>query len=60
MTTILPAVLYGRETWSLTLTEEHRLRVSENRVLGAIFESKRDEATGGWRKLRNDFVLSTK
>jgi hypothetical protein len=43
---ILPVVLYGCETWSLTLREEHRLRVFENRVLRRIFEPKRDEVTG--------------
>jgi hypothetical protein len=47
-------VLYGCETWSLTLREEHRLRVFENRVLRRIFEPKRDEVTGEWRKLRNE------
>jgi hypothetical protein len=44
---ILPAVLYGCETWSLTLREIHRLRVFENRMLRKIFGSKRDEVTGG-------------
>jgi hypothetical protein len=44
---ILPVVLYGHETWSLTLREEYRLRVFENRVLRRIFGSKRDEVTGG-------------
>jgi hypothetical protein len=44
-------VLYGCETWSLTLREEHRLRVFENRVLRRIFGAKRDEVTGEWRKL---------
>jgi hypothetical protein len=53
-TIILPVVLYGCETWSLTLREEHRLRVFVNRVLGRIFGPKRDEVTGGWRKLHND------
>jgi len=43
---ILPAVLYGCETWSLTLREERRLRVFENRVLRRIFGSKRGEITG--------------
>jgi hypothetical protein len=43
--------LYGCETLSLTLREEHRLRVIENRVLRRIFGPKRDEVTGGWRKL---------
>jgi hypothetical protein len=50
---ILPAVLYGGETWSATLREEHRLRVFENRVFRRIFEPKMDEVTGGWRKLHN-------
>jgi hypothetical protein len=44
--------LYGCEIWSPTLREEHRLRVSENRVL-RIFGPKRDEVTGEWRKLHN-------
>jgi hypothetical protein len=50
---ILPVVLYGCETWSLTLRDEHRLRVFENRVLRRIFGPKRDEVIGGWRKLHN-------
>jgi hypothetical protein len=45
-TIILPAVLYGCETWTLTLREEHRLRVFENRVLRRIFGPKRDEVMG--------------
>jgi hypothetical protein len=45
--------LYGYETWSLTLREEHRLRVFENRVLRRIFGTKRDEVTGEWRKLHS-------
>jgi hypothetical protein len=53
-TNILPVVMYGRETWSLTLREEHRLRVFENRVLRRIFASKRDEVPAGWRKLLNE------
>jgi hypothetical protein len=48
---ILPVVLYGCETWSLTLRDKHRLRVFENRVLRRIFGPKRDEVTGSWRKL---------
>jgi hypothetical protein len=52
-TIILPVVLYGCETWSLTLREERRLSVSESRVLRRIFRPKRDEVTGGWRKLHN-------
>jgi hypothetical protein len=46
-------VLYGCETWSLNLREEHRLRVFENRVLRRIFGLKRDEVMGEWRKLHN-------
>jgi hypothetical protein len=46
-TIILPVVLYGCETWSLTLRKEHRLRVFENRVLRRIFGPMRDEMTGG-------------
>jgi hypothetical protein len=53
-TTILPVVLYGCETWSLTLREEHRLRVFENRVLRRIFGHKRDEVTGEWRRLHKE------
>jgi hypothetical protein len=53
-TIILPAVLYGCETWSLTLREEQRLRVFENRVLRRIFGPKRDEVTGEWRRLHNE------
>jgi hypothetical protein len=49
----LPVVLYGCETWSLTLREEHRLRVFENRVLRRIFGPRRDEVTGYWRTLHN-------
>jgi hypothetical protein len=47
-------VLYGCETWSLTLREEHRLRVFENRVLWRIFGPMRDEVMGDWRKLHNE------
>jgi hypothetical protein len=47
-------VLYGCETWSLALKEEHRLRVFEQRVLRRIFEPKRDEMTRGRRKLLNE------
>jgi hypothetical protein len=46
--------LYGCETWSLTLREEYRLRRFENKVLRRIFEPKRDEVTGEWRKLHNE------
>jgi hypothetical protein len=51
---ILPVVLYGCETWSLTLREECRLRFFENRVLRRIFVPKRDEVTGQWRRLYNE------
>jgi hypothetical protein len=53
-TIILPFLLYGFETWSLTLREEHGLRVFENRVLRRIFGPKRDEITGEWRRLLNE------
>jgi hypothetical protein len=53
-TIILPVVLYGCETWSLMLREEHRLREFENRVLRRIFGPKRDEVTGEWRKLHSE------
>jgi hypothetical protein len=51
---ILSVVLYECENWSLTLREEHRLRVFENRVLRRIFGPKRGEVSGGWRKLHNE------
>ena len=51
---ILPVVLYGCETWSLTLREEGRLRVFENKVLRRIFGPRRDEVTGDWRRLHNE------
>jgi hypothetical protein len=53
-TVILPVVLYGCETWSLTLSEEHGLRLFEDRLLGGIFGPKRDEVTGEWIKLHNE------
>jgi len=53
-TIILPVVLYGCETWSLTLTEERRLRVFENRLLRRIFQPKRVEVKGEWRRLNNE------
>jgi hypothetical protein len=53
-TIILPVVLYGCETWSLTLREEGRLRVFENRVLRKGFGPKRDEVKGEWRKVHNE------
>jgi hypothetical protein len=56
-TVLLPVVLYGSKTWSLTLGEEHRLRVFENSVLKMIFGPKREE-DGSWRKLYNDELHS--
>jgi len=53
-TIILPVVLYGCDTWSLTLREERKLRVFENRMLRRIFGSRKDEVTGEWRKLHNE------
>jgi hypothetical protein len=53
-TIILPVVLYGCGTWSLTLREERRLRVFENMVLRGIFGPQRDEVTGEWRKPHNE------
>ena len=55
-TVILPVVLCGCETWSLTLREERKLRVFENRVLRKIFGPRRDEVTGEWRRLHNEEV----
>jgi len=51
---ILPVILYGCEIWSLTLREELRLRVYENRVLRRIFGPRKDEVMGEWRKLHNE------
>jgi hypothetical protein len=51
---ILPVVLYGCKSWSLTLREDHRLRVFQNRVFRRIFGPKRDEMTRGWGKLLNE------
>ena len=51
---ILPVVLYGCETWSLTLREERKLRVFENMVFRRIFGPRRDEVTGEWRRLHNE------
>jgi hypothetical protein len=50
----LPVVLYGCETWSLTLKEERRLRVFEKGMLRRIFGPKRAEETGEWRRLHNE------
>jgi hypothetical protein len=52
--TVSFTTLYGCETWSVTLREEHRLRVFENRVLRKIFGPKRDEVTGEWRRLHKE------
>jgi hypothetical protein len=50
----MPVVLYGYETWSLTLREKRRLMVFENKVLRIIFVPKREEEAGIWRKLHNE------
>ena len=52
-TIMLPVVLYGCETWSLTLRDECRLRVFVDRMLRKVFEPKKDEVTGEWRRLHN-------
>jgi hypothetical protein len=52
--TVILLVLYGRETWSFTLREEHILRLFEDRVLRKIFGPKRGEVTGEWRRLHNE------
>jgi hypothetical protein len=54
ITVILPVVLYGFEAWSLTLREEYRLRVLQNREMKKIFGPKRDEIRGEWRRLHNE------
>jgi hypothetical protein len=54
----LPVVLYGCETWLLTLRQECRLRVFENRVLRRIFGPKRDEVTGEWRRLHSEEIYA--
>jgi hypothetical protein len=51
---ILPIVLYGCETFSLTLREEHRLRMLENRVLRGVFAPKWEKVAGGWRRLHDE------
>ena len=56
-TVILPVVLYGYETWSLTLREERRLRVFVKSVLRIIFAPKRDEVRWEWRKLHNEELM---
>ena len=53
-TKLLPAIVYGCETWSITLMEERRLRVFENGLLRRIFGPKSDKVTGEWRKLHNE------
>jgi hypothetical protein len=57
-TVILLVVPYGCESWSLTSKEKNKLRVFENRVLRKIFVPKRDDVTGGWRKLQNEELHS--
>jgi hypothetical protein len=51
---VIPIVLYGCETWSLTLREEHKLKVFENRILRRIFGPRRVEVTGEWRRLHSE------
>ena len=53
-TIILPVVLFGCETWSLTLQEERKLRMSENMVLMKIFGPRRDDVRGEWRSRHNE------
>jgi hypothetical protein len=53
-TIIMPVVLYGCETWSLILREEHKLKIFENKLLRRIFGRKRDEVIGGGRKVHNE------
>ena len=53
-TIILPVILYGCETWLLTLWGERKLRMFENKVLRRIFGRRRDEVTGDWRRLHNE------
>jgi hypothetical protein len=53
-TIILPVVLYGCETWSVTLREEYKLRVFGNRVLRRIFGPKNEEVLGGWIRLHSE------
>ena len=57
-TIILPVVLYGCETWSLTLREKFRLRFFEDKVLRKIFGPRRNEVTGEWRRLHNEELLA--
>jgi len=57
-TIIQPVIFYGCETWLLTLREERRLRMFQNRVLRRIFEPRREEVTGEWRKLHNEELMS--
>jgi hypothetical protein len=56
---VLHFYLYGCETWSCTLREEHRLRAFENSVLRRIFGPKRDEVTGEWKRLHNEELYSS-
>jgi hypothetical protein len=49
-----PVALYGCETWSLTLREEHRLRMFDNGIISRIFRPKWEEVVGGWRTLHNE------
>jgi len=59
MNIILPLILYGHETWSLTMRDEHRLRVSENRVLRKVLGPERYEVTSGEDYIRKSFMICT-
>jgi hypothetical protein len=54
ITTVLPLVLHGCDTWPLTPKEQHILRVSENRVLRIKFGPEREEVAGSWRRLHSE------
>ena len=58
-TTVLLIVFYGCETWLMTLREEHRLRMLENRVLRRIFGPRKNKVTGEWRRLHNEEMYSS-
>jgi hypothetical protein len=58
-TIILPVVLYGWETWSVAMGEEHRLRVFENRMVTKTFGPKKDELTSEWRRIHNEELYDT-
>jgi hypothetical protein len=57
-TIILPVILYGYGTWSVTTRDEHRLMMFDNRVLRRIFGLERDDVTGGWKKFHSEELHS--